>query len=138
MDAPPEPLARLTSAIDRRDLDAIADCFAEDYRNETPAHPSRGFTGRAQVRRNWEQILSAVGDLEARIERWVRDGDVVWTEWTQSGRRTDGAPFEMCGVILFVLGRGGDRRAHGSTSSRSLRDDDGIDAAVRGHVGGAA
>ena len=137
MDAPPEPLARLTSAIDRRDLDAIADCFAEDYRNETPAHPSRGFTGRAQVRRNWEQILSAVGDLEARIERWVRDGDVVWTEWTQSGRRTDGAPFEMCGVVLFVLA-GEEIAGARFYLEPVLRDDDGIDAAVRGHVGGAA
>lgn len=137
MHAPPEPLARLTAAIHRRDLDAIAGCFAEDYRNETPAHPSRGFTGRAQVRRNWEQILSAVADLEARVERWVRDGDVVWTEWTQSGSRADGAPFDMCGVVLFVLA-GEEIAAARFYLEPVLRDDDGIDAAVRGHVGGSS
>ena len=110
MDAPPEPLTRLLAAIERRDLDGITGCFAEDYSNVTPAHPARGFTGRAQVRRNWEQILAAVPDLEARVPRWVQEADVLWTEWTQSGTRRDGASFEMCGIVLFELAGTGDRR----------------------------
>ena len=53
-----ELLERLAGAVNRHDLDAVQSCFALDYRNETPAHPVRGFTGRAQVRRNWEQIFA--------------------------------------------------------------------------------
>jgi hypothetical protein len=40
----------LQRATDARDLEALVACFAPDYRNETPAHPERGFTGREQVR----------------------------------------------------------------------------------------
>jgi len=40
---------RLRQSVDDHDLDAMVDCFATDYVNETPAHPGRGFTGRDQV-----------------------------------------------------------------------------------------
>jgi hypothetical protein len=53
-------LERLAGAVNSHDLDALADCFAPGYRNQTPAHPAQGFTGRAQVRRNWEQIFTFV------------------------------------------------------------------------------
>ena len=36
---------RLLGAVRHRDLDALTACFAEDYRNETPAHPARSFAG---------------------------------------------------------------------------------------------
>ena len=69
----PEPgealLERLAGAVDRHDLDALVGCFAPRYRNETPAHPAQGFTGREQVRRNWEQIFTFVPDITARVLR---------------------------------------------------------------------
>lgn len=43
------PLAiinRLLEATNKHDLEALAECFAPGYVNETPAHPTRGFTGR--------------------------------------------------------------------------------------------
>jgi ketosteroid isomerase-like protein len=130
----PGPLARLLAAIERRDIDGIVECFTTDYRNETPAHPARGFTGRDQVRRNWEQILAAVPDVEARIVEWVRDGDVVWTEWRQGGTRRDGQPFEMRGVVIFTLAA--DEIAAARFYLEPLdRGDGGIGAAVRGQVG---
>ena len=46
-------VARLQQATNAHDLEAIVACFAEDYVNETPVHPSRSFAGREQVRRNW-------------------------------------------------------------------------------------
>jgi ketosteroid isomerase-like protein len=130
----PEPLARLVDAIARRDLDAIEACFAVDYRNDTPAHPERSFTGRDQVRRNCEQILAAVPDLRASVDRVAVDGDTVWTEWHQVGTRADGAPLEMRGVALFGV-------AHDEITGARFylepvdRGRDGVDAAVRRHVG---
>ena len=101
----PEPgaalLDRLSSATNGRDLDALEDCFAQDYRNETPAHPDQGFTGRAQVRRNWEQIFTFMPDITARVLRSCCDGDAVWSEWEMRGTRADGVAQQMAGVILF-------------------------------------
>jgi ketosteroid isomerase-like protein len=50
-------LARLEHATNAHDVNAVVACFAADYRNETPAHPERGFTGREQVRANWQHIF---------------------------------------------------------------------------------
>jgi len=99
-------LDRLTSATNRRDLDALEDCFAADYRNEAPAHPSQGFTGRAQVRRNWEQIFTFMPDITTRVLRSCADGDAVWSEWEMSGTRPDGIAQQMAGVILFGVRHG--------------------------------
>jgi len=51
-------LRNLERATNEHDLAALADCFAEDYRNETPLHPARSFRGREQVRANWRQIFA--------------------------------------------------------------------------------
>jgi len=105
MDDTPEPgaalLDRLAAAASRHDLDALVGCFAPDYRNETPAHPAQGFTGRDQVRRTWEQIFAFIPDITARVLRSCRDANVVWSEWDMTGTRRDGAAAHMAGVIVF-------------------------------------
>jgi hypothetical protein len=70
-------------------------------RNETPAHPAQGFTGRSQVRRNWQQIFTFVPDITARLLRHAQDGEVMWSEREMSGTRRDGTAHQMAGVILF-------------------------------------
>ena len=97
---------RLSVATNAHDLEALVGCFAADYRNETPAHPERGFTGRDQVRRNWEQIFAALPDVTAEVLRVVVDGDTAWTEWEHRGTRPDGSPHLMRGVVIFGV-RGG-------------------------------
>jgi len=101
----PEPgaalLDRLAAATNAHDIDALEGCFASGYRNETPAHPAQGFTGRGQVRRNWEQIFAFVPDITARVLRSCCQGEVVWSEWEMSGTRGDGIAFQMAGVIVF-------------------------------------
>jgi ketosteroid isomerase-like protein len=92
---------RLVGATNAHDLDAVAACFAEDYENETPVHPGRGFRGRDQVRANWEQIFAFVPDVMAKVIRSAVDGDTVWTEWDMTGTRRDGSPHHMRGVIIF-------------------------------------
>ena len=94
---------RLCDATNRHDLDALTTCFAVEYRNETPTHPARSFVGRAQVRRNWEQLFAAMPDLSATITRSALAGDSVWTEWEMRGTRPDGQPHLMRGVIVFGI-----------------------------------
>jgi ketosteroid isomerase-like protein len=102
---PTAVVERLYRAVNTRDLDAIVACFAPDYRNQTPAHPPRGFTGNDQVRRNWAQILSAVPNLRATVTCTTTcttpDGDQVWIEAEHAGTRDDGAPHLLRGVIIF-------------------------------------
>jgi ketosteroid isomerase-like protein len=110
MGNPPEPgaalLDRLAAAANGHDLDALVGCFAPDYLNETPAHPAQGFTGRDQVRRNWEQIFTVMPDLTARVLQSACEGDVVWSEWQMTGTRPDGIAMQMAGVVIFGV-RGG-------------------------------
>lgn len=94
-------LDRLLDAVNAHDLDAVVACFAEDYVNETPVHPARGFTGRGQVRRNWAQMFAAVPDLRAAAPRRAVDGDVVWAEWEVRGTRADGTAHHLRGVVVF-------------------------------------
>jgi len=97
-------VGRLVRAINEHDLAGLVSCFAEDYLNETPVHPQRGFTGSDQVRANWTQILAGVPDIEAAVLRRVESDDQVWTEWDMSGTRVeDGGPFLMRGVVIFQI-----------------------------------
>ncbi len=96
---------RLCRAVNEHDVEALTGCFASDYRNETPAHPARGFQGRSQVSRNWEQIFAAVPDITAEV-RWIADQQTVWSEWEMRGTRQDGSPHLMRGVVIFGVDRG--------------------------------
>jgi ketosteroid isomerase-like protein len=97
---------RLVAAINAQDLEAMVALFADDYLNEWPAHPQRGFQGSQQVRRNWSQIFASVPDVHARLPRMTVDGDTVWTEWDMSGTRRDGTAFLMRGVAIFGVAEG--------------------------------
>ena len=94
-------LERLAAAANSHDLDGLVGSFDPSYVNETPAHPAQGFTGRDQVRRNWEQIFAGIPDLTARVLRSCVDGAAVWSEWEMTGTRPDGTTVRMAGVIIF-------------------------------------
>lgn len=103
------PLAvinRLLEATNKHDAEALAECFAPGYVNETPAHPMRGFTGRDQVRSNWESLFAGVPNISARLLSHSVSGNSVWTEWTLAGSRRDGHSHEMAGVIVFGVDEG--------------------------------
>ena len=103
---PADVVQRLVEAINAHDLEAMVALFAEDYVNEWPAHPQRGFRGNEQVRRNWSQIFAGVPDLQARLPRMAVDGDTVWTEWDMWGTRRDGATHLTRGVAIFDVTQG--------------------------------
>ncbi|MEP7036643.1 MAG: nuclear transport factor 2 family protein [Actinomycetota bacterium] len=94
---------KLRDATNSRSVTQVLGCFAEDYVNETPAHPGRGFTGKDQVRRNWTQIFAAVPDHTATLIASAQVEDTVWTEWEMHGTRAEGAPHHMRGPIVFVV-----------------------------------
>ncbi|MBV8712802.1 MAG: nuclear transport factor 2 family protein [Solirubrobacterales bacterium] len=126
---------RLLQATTDHDLETLVACFAEGYTNETPVHPSRGFHGNAQVRRNWEQIFALVPDLRAEVKRHAVAGDVVWTEWEMTGTRRDGRAHCMRGVIIFGVGDGVIQWARFYLEPVDLNGDS-VDDAVRAHVMG--
>lgn len=100
----PPVIGQLVDAVNHRNLATLVTCFAEDYANQTPAHPERGFRGREQVRRNWTRIFAEVPELQARVLRSVTDGATVWTEWRMAGtRRSDATVFEMAGVVIYEV-----------------------------------
>jgi ketosteroid isomerase-like protein len=129
-DGPGAMVDRLLAATNAHDLDALVDCFAVDYVNETPAHPSRGFSGREQVRRNWTQIFAGVADLRAEVVRRAVDGELAWVEWDMQGTRRDGIPHAMRGVTVFRVVDG--RAAWASFYLEPVdRGGDSVDDAVR-------
>jgi ketosteroid isomerase-like protein len=119
---------RLCQATNDHDIEALVDCFAETYRNETPAHPDRGFVGRDQVRTNWERIFGGVPDIRADLLRTVVDGDAVWSEWEMRGTSRDGQPHLMRGVIIF--GVAGDQAAWARFYLEPVDTGDDVNAAV--------
>jgi ketosteroid isomerase-like protein len=131
---PSAMLRRLEQATDAHDLEALVDCFSPDYRNETPAHPARGFRGREQVRRNWQQIFAGVPDLRARVLRSTVAGSTVWSEWEMSGTRRDGGEHLMRGVVVFEVadGRAASARFYLEPVDRGPAD---VEATVRATVG---
>src|SRR3954453_7204834 len=100
-------VTRLLDATNRCDVEGIVACFSPEYRNETPAHPRRGFTGQDQVRRNWTAILSSMPDHRAEVTATAVNGDTGWTAWRKGGPRRAGAPHEMPGVRIFTIGGDG-------------------------------
>jgi ketosteroid isomerase-like protein len=94
---------RLSAAVNSHEVERVVELFTDDYVNETPIHPSRNFTGREQVRRNWSQIFAGVPDVEAVVLRSDQVGDQVWSEWEMRGTRVDGIAHLMRGMMRFTV-----------------------------------
>jgi ketosteroid isomerase-like protein len=102
----PNVIDELVTAVNAHDVDRATGLFHPDYQSEQPAHPARGFTGRAQFHANWEAMFAGVPDFRSEVDRLAVDGDTTWVEWSWSGTRTDGQPFDMRGVCLFRVHEG--------------------------------
>ena len=96
-------LERLEAAANAHDAERFAALVAEDYASAQPAHPGRTFTGRAQVLANWTSVFAGVPDFTAELVASSVDGDTEWGEWHWRGTHTDGSPFAMSGVTIFVV-----------------------------------
>jgi ketosteroid isomerase-like protein len=99
-----EVLDRLHLALNAHDLDAFVACFAPGYRSDQPAHPSRAFQGRDQVRENWTSVFAGVPDFHAELlTSETTDDGTELGEWYWQGTYTDGSPFAMRGVTVMGI-----------------------------------
>ena len=128
METPSGVLARLTEAMNRRDLVAFVGCFDPDYESEQPAHPDRRFRGRAQVERNWAAMFAGLPDFRVEVVRSATAGDTVWVEWRWTGARADGTRLDARGACIFGVRAG--RLAWGRLYMEDVESGHGIDAAV--------
>ena len=124
-------LDQLSEAVNSHDAERMATLFAEDYASSQPAHPGRGFGGRAQVAKNWTALFEAVPDFTAKVVSSSITGNVEWGEWDWHGRYLDGSPFAMRGVMIMVIRDGliAEARLYMEPVETVAED---IDAAVRG------
>src|SRR5262245_36308452 len=95
---------RVLEALNAHDVDEFVACFAPDYRSEQPAHPSRAFLGRDQVRQNWTSGFAGVPDFHAQLLASASTEDRAEIgEWHWQGSYTDGSPFAMQGVTVMGI-----------------------------------
>jgi hypothetical protein len=94
----PAVIERLREAINRHDPEAMLECFDPDYKSEQPAHPNRGFGGKAQVHKNWSSMFESFPDLEVEVLRQSAGADGVWSEWYWSA-----SGLQMAGVIIMGI-----------------------------------
>ncbi len=97
----PPIVERMRAALDAHDLDAFVEFFDESYVGERPRHPGALMSGRADVRRNWEEVISDCPDLRVEVPAATQDGDRIWSEWRMYGTARSGAMLEIRGVIIF-------------------------------------
>lgn len=96
-----QALTKLEEAINSHDAASIAACFSADYVSENPHHPSRNFTGRATVLRNWKAMLTRFPNLTARVLRCAAKDDEVWAEWEMVGTAADGTSVTIAGPVIW-------------------------------------
>ena len=53
--------------------------------------------------RNWTSVFAGVPDFRSELVAASVDGNTEWGEWAWRGHHTDGSPFEMRGVTIFVI-----------------------------------
>ena len=92
---------QLIAAMNRHDAEAVAGCFAADYRSEQPLHPNRGFGGSEQVLTNWMSVFEGVPDFVAERVASASAESMVWLEMRWHGTYRDGLPFLMRGVTVI-------------------------------------
>lgn len=116
-------------AVNNHDVEAIAACFATDYQDIEPAHPTRKVTGgREDVRKNFGIVVRSMPDLRLELLRIAEDAVTAWSELDWSGTRRDGSREHMRGVSIFGIPDG--QIAWGRIYLESV-EEDGIDIEER-------
>jgi ketosteroid isomerase-like protein len=122
---PKAVIAAWIDAVNKHDVEAIAECFAPDYHDIEPAHPTRKITGgRENVRKNFGVMLQSMPDFRLELLRVASDGDTAWSELDISGTRHDGSREHLRGVNIFGIRDG--QIAWGRIYLESV-EEDGID-----------
>ena len=109
-----ELLQRWIEAFNRKDIEVVINCYAEDAVNFQVA-TGEPAVGREQIRRDTEAFFKGFPDSWARVENLLADGD--WAAWEWSGGGTfsgefygaspTGKSYELrgCGFFQFKDGK---------------------------------
>ncbi|TDT78690.1 ketosteroid isomerase-like protein [Arthrobacter sp. AG258] len=135
---PEGPVRRMLAAAGRHDVEDMVSQFADDYRNTTPVHPARSFSGSAQVRKNWTALFAGLPDLTLTVHDAATGPDgKLWLEWSNRGTRPDGSVQRAAGVAIFTLRH--DKIAAAQFYLEPVDQDSGdVNQAVREAIQGAA
>jgi ketosteroid isomerase-like protein len=105
-----DTLKRVLDAFNRHDLDAIMAAFGDDCVFESPRGPDpwgRRFVGREEVRRGIGARFEGIPDAQWSDDDHFASGNRGVSEWTLSGRTTDGNRVEVRGCDLWTFGEDG-------------------------------
>ncbi len=111
---PVELLKVWIAALQRVDIDAVMDCYADDAVNFQVAAGDPAI-GVEQIRVDFEGFFTAFPDLYANVENVIGDGDWAAWEWLGGGTWTGeflghqptGKSYELrgCGFFRFSGGK---------------------------------
>lgn len=96
-------LFTLKQALNKHDIESFVGCFHEAYHSDQPIHPDRTFSGRDQLRKNWEANFNEIPDFSAEMINYALNNDSIWTEWEWHGTRRDNTKLFMRGVMIMCL-----------------------------------
>lgn len=111
---PKELLQDWIGAFQRRDLDAVVDCYADDAVNFQVA-AGVPCVGKEQIRRDTAEFFRGFPDAWSRVENLMEDGECAAWEWIGGGtflgefhgHDPTGKSFEIrgCGFFRFRDGK---------------------------------
>ena len=101
--SPLEAVRQADEALNRGDIEAYLDFYEEGA--AMVIEPGRLVTGRAQLRRFFEVLLSFQGVAKQLKTHVIENGDIALlsSKWSFSGTAPDGSPYvrEACGSAIF-------------------------------------
>jgi SnoaL-like domain len=93
-----DPTDRFFDAINRKDMDALAETVHPDFEMIVPQKPARGFKGKPQEVDNIRLLCESHPDLVLTVLRKSRTGNEIWTEASLNA-----ANLEMAAVTIWTI-----------------------------------
>ena len=102
-------LQSFADAFNAHDLDGIMLHMTDDCVFEASAGPNvegERFSGRAAVRKAFEEVFATFADARWSNARHFVSGDRGFSEWVFTGTKKDGTKIEVTGCDLFTFKNG--------------------------------
>jgi ketosteroid isomerase-like protein len=109
------PVLRFVDAVNRGDVDGVAEAFHPDFVMIVPQHPRRGFRGRDQEVKNMRFLMEKHPEGRMEVHRMIESGDEVWVA---SNFVADGLHMEA--LVIFEIDRETDTIAVGHYYSEEV------------------
>lgn len=113
-----DPADRFFDAINRKDIDALAQVIHPEFEMIVPQKPARGFKGKKQEVDNIRFLCESHPDLVLTVLRKVRDGNEIWTE-----TELHAPGLEMAAVTIWTVDPETDTLSAGRYYSEPVQHD---------------